>query len=91
MCFEIELVGGAADGRRLTLCGDPMDPQPLIAVAEQAPPRTYTGHLPTAEEVQDLIRTMFQVAHYIRDPKPRCSCDGGPTWYYRRKPQPAAT
>jgi hypothetical protein len=88
MCVEIELVGGPADGRRLPLCGDPMNPQPTIDVAELLPmaPLTDPAQPPGPAPV-------FQRVRYARDPEPTRAATG-PMWLYRRQAPagpPAAT
>lgn len=86
MCMEIELIGGAVDGRRLLVCEpNPGDPRPYLLVAESTPLRIDNGELPTVE----ALMAAFQVVRYDRDPQP-CEGDAGRRWLYRRQPAPAA-
>lgn len=86
MCMEIELIGGAVDGRRLRVCGNAEDPRTYLLVAEHTPlTLDANGEPPTVE----ALLASFQVVRYDRDPKP-CPGDNGPRWLYRRKPESAA-
>ncbi|MEU5181101.1 hypothetical protein AB0G49_13725 [Streptomyces longwoodensis] len=76
MCVEIELVGGAADGRRLAVC-NPMNPPSSLRVPAPAPLRSITG---TAQAPDDI--PALTVLLYVRDELPSSS-DSGPHWYYR--------
>ncbi|MBY8841914.1 hypothetical protein [Streptomyces sp. SP2-10] len=51
---EIELVEGAADGRRLPVCGDPMNPPAELKVAEPTPLGLDPGAL-----TQDVARQVL--------------------------------
>ncbi|MER7937875.1 MULTISPECIES: hypothetical protein [unclassified Streptomyces] len=85
--MEIELVGGAADGRRFHICGDRANPQLTLRVAEHAPTHLIPGAPPAVEE----LLASFHVAVYARDPEPVASGgQGALLWLYRRQPEPAA-
>jgi hypothetical protein len=87
MCVEIELVGGIVDGKRLTICCDPMNPDPVIEVAEPLPVKLVP--LPAPGEMPDPSGS-FQRVRYARDLEPT-RADTGPLWLYRRQaPQTAA-
>lgn len=76
--MEIELVGGAADGVRATVGGDPAAPCPYVLVAEHLPLRTEDAG-PTS--VQALLAS-FRIVRYDRDNKPRRN--GSSCRIYRR-------
>lgn len=76
--MEIELVGGAADGVRATVGGDPAAPCPYVLVAEHLPLRTEDAG-PTSVEA---LLASFRVVRYERDNRPRTG--GGSRRIYRR-------
>ncbi|MEU9925104.1 hypothetical protein AB0H51_28115 [Streptomyces griseoluteus] len=85
MCVEIELVGGAADGRRLPLCGDPMNPTRELKVAERVPLRLDEG---TGQPNIEAALHSFRVSIYARDPEPTRAQEG-PQWLYRQQSAPS--
>ncbi|MBG7704836.1 hypothetical protein HCJ76_43945 [Streptomyces sp. MC1] len=91
MCVQIELVGGAADGRRLTLCGDPTDPTRELQVAERVivGANVSLGRDPDTGQPNIATFPTFRVFIYARDPEPTRAKEG-PQWLYRQQPTPSA-
>lgn len=88
MCMEIELVGGACDGRHVTICGDPTNPTPALRIAENTPLRLLDddGELLSPEDTVKALLSAFQVVVYYRDTEP-ADFFGTPLWRYRRDPK----
>ena len=82
--MEIELVGGAVDGRRITVRGEATDPCPYVLIAEHLPLRTEDGEQPNVE----AVLASFQVVRYDRVKEP--GAGGGSRPLYRRRREPAA-
>ncbi|MBK3639563.1 hypothetical protein [Streptomyces sp. MBT33] len=61
--MEIELVGGAFDGRRLSVRREPTAPQPYLLVAEHLPLSDGNGE-PTAVEA---LLASFEIVRYEHD------------------------
>ena len=79
MIVEIELVGGPADGRRLAIQGDPMDP-PLTHKVFQA---VHSGHV-WATGRQDQSPGAGMTLHLYR--RKASLSDDGPLWQYCHDP-----
>ncbi|MER8006634.1 hypothetical protein [Streptomyces sp. NPDC094149] len=61
--MEIELIGGASDGRRLSVRREPPAPQPYLLVAEHLPLRDGNGE-PTPVEA---LLASFRIVRYEHD------------------------
>lgn len=61
--MEIELVGGASDGRRLSVRREPTAPQPYLLVAEHLPLRDANGERTAVE----ALLASFEIVRYEHD------------------------
>ena len=80
MSVEIELVGGPADGRRLAIQGDPMDP-PLTHNVYQA---GHSGNVWATGKQDGHTPGPGMSLHLYRREANRG--DDGPLWQYRHDP-----
>ncbi|MGK9463937.1 hypothetical protein ACSLFT_28485 [Streptomyces sp. G6] len=72
MSVEVELVGGAADGKRLAVGGDPMNPPTTIELLA-APAASW-------HDFDGDEQTLFRKALYRREAN---TSNDGPLWRYR--------